>query len=1546
MYKFDVVYCALFRERFPRRKSDKGGKYLLHSFQKKATLKKRTLSMLLAVLLVFSALSIGLSVAVAADAQPRTYYFDTSNNLDWNPSGTGERLVATFTNASGAQVGGTVTLSGAGSNLFRVTAPANAESIQLYVVKNGFVMPESAPAANTRRVFFNNKPNWNQPYVYAYNGADDSNAKWHGEKMTQISGTKYWYYDVNVRFRYLIFNDGVTVNSIEGNGQTGDIDLTGVKDNPVFSKASGTSWDTAPYYKNYANVPLSTRPSGANEMYALDDGSVVFSKYAYTGTDPRTFTGGDTIYLYAPAWTDASKVTVTWDLNDPYRYPVTMTADTTYGAGFYKATVPGGAQIRFSYNKASSNATVYTSGSASNCYNMKNSANIWCRPETAVRGEVTDYTAPVESSGHNSTEAYWADAVYYDYLSDNELSYGWLNTRQAGTGFNGSDNDWYPFKKFNEQINAVAKADPGWSFPLYFGNFVGVYDAYGLNDVPSSRDDHNGPYSAMISGLTNFEYHVNNSNALKENHASVKGLAYASLNEDGNIQYADGRVMPYFDSTWLKDTKVNSRSIGTTVRSFFPFRQEDLGQGVTKYSFDSQNGKDNVFFNWSGSTPSSVGYGKGSGYGVDDGLQYFMYQTGSGKGIFPFNNRIGGNGGNNNLDYGFGIKMEMDFRVPAGGVLPNGNDVTFEYSGDDDLWVYLSEYADDGSLINSQLVLDLGGTHKQASGSINFRTMKATADYTAAATHDVNFKSDTIYFIDSENWGDVWIYAWEGSSNKWFHCGNVTINGQKYYTATVSQFGGYRNFKCTGGQNNWTHQSQSDAYIRSQFSNITYANNPNYVIPERNANGSVSLQNLSCGSSTTSFGFPSLGGTGSEGDIAATGAVQTLDPAKTYHMSVFYMERGMIESNCKIEFTMTPASNDLKVNKEIETADVNPGLRADVQQRSFDFTTSEGGVVDTTALYKLNGQSASSTVNRVTGVYKLSHGDTADFNNQYTTGSSLSVKEALPTKGVRFDSAGWEVINTDNGETIAEYNPGDASSSATATKAFLFSNNDHSYVNRQVNFVNTPQVQDMHISKGLVDENGQAVTDVTDEFEFRLLISLDGSDFSAKPDSFKAYPLRYTAHTEDGDTVLYTDADGKFRFLSGDSVTFSGLPVGATFALIESPAVGYMPYSVNGNRYSGTYTDILDGTPAEFTILNQQKPITTEMRIRKFITSDYEDAENPPRYISGDLFSFTAKGFGSDELSSLTYTGADGGEYHFIDASAMSKTVSTTDEHGDAYFKNDGGSDNFLKFAHTGAYLFKITESEEINCTDNYDGDIGEIVTFDSDFETDDTAFLAVFVVRPGDGTDLTVDAPVYYYYDDPSQPVTASLFTEENKITSDFPEFMNEYLPGEVEIHKTDGAGNDLPDVVFNVYKVNFDGDAESIKAENLAGTEISNEEGIVDLAGFALYEKDDDGNFFGDMGYQWYALEEVEEADGYAKSTIIKYFTLPMIDSETGKPTYKITFDYVNGAIKNPYTAGPGMAAVKNAGLGLVILACALLLAYVIFLRKKAYVPLHMKK
>lgn len=1505
---------------------------MLNSFRKKATLKSRALSLVLAVILVLSLLTVGMTATISADASAKTFYFDTSEYTDWEPSD-GEQLYATFTNSSGAQINSAVSLARQKANLWTIPAPAETAHIQLYVVKKGFTMLTNTPAAGRQRIFFNNtKANWNPPKVYTWNDSSESEKAWPGNAMTRIGTTRYYYYDTP--YKNVIFNSGT-------GDQTDDLKIE--KPNPVFSKASGSGWDNAAYYKCYADVALDDRPENADVIYATGENTTKFSKYAYKSTDPREAAQTEIIYLYAPNWTDASKVQVGWDYNDPYHTKVNMTPDSAYGTGFYKAEVPSGATLQFWYGEASSKQTV-SPQNGNNCYTLKNNANIWCNPATAENGEYTDLTAGIEARNqHQTGDAFWVDAVYYDYLSDTELINGWLNPKKAGTGHSNpnnasdkSEDDWYENREFNKLISNYAAAK-GVTFPLYFGNFCNTPRSY-LNNAT-----HSGPFSNEINGLTNFYYYVNNSNGMPNLHYAIQGLAGNALESDGTIRFSSGARMPYFDSDWLKNTKVGSRSIGTTVGSYFPFRQTDLGGGVTKYSFDSQGGKDNVFFNWNSATPTSVGYSTdASNYGVDDGLKYFMYNTQPGKGIFPFNRKNTVNGGNNNLDYGFGIKMEMDFRIPENGILPGGAPCTFSFSGDDDLWVYISELKPDGTpdYANAELVLDLGGNHKQAQGEINFQTSTASVvngTQAATATEDIRFKSDCTYIVDSYNWNKMIVHAWTGDNTTDFELSAVpdyTLDGHKVYELPISQLGGRKDFLVHRDWDSWngSNQSANLKLTEAHYGNLTYSNTTdNYVDNNKEEAAGTTPADTSRTSLLQNLNYE-----------VKTNSFTALDSTKTYHMSVFYMERGMLESNCKIEFTMTPippAENEFTVEKIVNKADVNAGLRDELSETGFDFATYENDTVDKAAEYNLNGYSVKN-VDSSTGKFQLRDEDSAYFSNQYATGSNLKVTETLPSSGVRYGTPTWKIINGNNGSSV--------NGTGLSTDDISFTNGDNTFVSRTVVFTNTPDVGALNISKTVVDDTDShnTVSGITDEFSFKLEVDLDGGT------NYKGYPLKYTLHTANGDIPVTTGSDGTFSFEATDSVTISGLPVGATYKLTELPATGYKPYQIKQGSGSGSsftsgvfYPTVSTGS-SDITVTNMQSSVEAELSVKKSLQVDGTDSELP--YVTGGvdgIFSFKAEGLGATPYM----MGADSKPVDTISVAGTYQTVSKTDASGKAEFT---GSANFLNFKHAGAYLYKLTEETTVNGTTPDSLDPDNMLTYKSDFSTDAHQYLALITVDQKSATDtsLEVKSVEYFNYDGTSD-IGISSFDDSKKLTDEVPEFVNTIHSASVKVEKKSTDGSKLEDAAFSLYKVTGDGDAASMTEANRIGGKAENTDanGIIEWSNLDIYAHTD--SYTALPEYQWYALVENSAPPAHAKDNTVIYFTLPMVeeDSETHARTikYDVTFKLVNGALQNPYTAGSGMAVARNIGIAIVALAAVLLFAYVLFFKKKkAYVPTHGRK
>ena len=67
---------------------------------------------------------------------------------------------------------------------------------------------------------------------------------------------------------------------------------------------------------------------------------------------------------------------------------------------------------------------------------------------------------------------------------------------------------------------------------------------------------------------------------------------------------------------------------------------------------------------------------------------------------------------NNNADLYFGVELEASFTQTPDGLDDWGHDIIFEFTGDDDFWLY----------VDGELVIDLGGVHSALPGSVNFRT--------------------------------------------------------------------------------------------------------------------------------------------------------------------------------------------------------------------------------------------------------------------------------------------------------------------------------------------------------------------------------------------------------------------------------------------------------------------------------------------------------------------------------------------------------------------------------------------------------------------------------------------------------------------------------------------------------------------------------------------------------------------------------------------------------------------------------------------------------
>ena len=94
-------------------------------------------------------------------------------------------------------------------------------------------------------------------------------------------------------------------------------------------------------------------------------------------------------------------------------------------------------------------------------------------------------------------------------------------------------------------------------------------------------------------------------------------------------------------------------------------------------------------------------------------------------------------------DYFFGTIIDADFMQSRNGLDDDGDPIIYEFSGDDDLWVFL----------DGVLVLDIGGIHSALDGYINFNTGKVVV--AGSETTIKQCFKDAGVFPDGSPWNDA-----------------------------------------------------------------------------------------------------------------------------------------------------------------------------------------------------------------------------------------------------------------------------------------------------------------------------------------------------------------------------------------------------------------------------------------------------------------------------------------------------------------------------------------------------------------------------------------------------------------------------------------------------------------------------------------------------------------------------------------------------------------------------------------------------------------------
>lgn len=1465
---------------------------------------KKSFSLVLALTLMLSICAVsGMSLNVfAATSLDQKIYINLNKNKEWNGFSS---VTYRF-----AKDDGTVLSTGTAiknpSGVFEATAPSGATKIELSSGVN-FTLPEKTVASDSRRIYLYNSNNtYNEAYAYSWVNDTDFNAEWPGAAMTKTSSdSDYYYVDVKSSYKYVIFSN-------KGETQTSDLGINDSysADNALYD-ASKSQW-TNPFIKT---IDISGA-TGDTEFYLSTDGSFKESKYlSVQAPDKQSKATYKTVYVSNDDWKSLTKVYATFDYNDAYEGTVELTKDTkdtkVSGSVVFKGEIPAGALLRFHPNEhnlnGASSATSYPTGSGYDGSGYSDNTATYVK---TARGEGwtkfseidnVNYGAVVENSFKDNPNIVGVDATYFDYWSDMEQANGYLQCQ-------GNDNMydyWYQFDNFNNYISKIAlphKSD--WKYPLYFGNMY-------------KGGEHYETFKAHAGGLTNindyndnYYYAVNNANGMAwgdgNYNQSLQGLMYNRLDSKGNLQVANGVKAPYFDAEALSTATYNDKRVANVYKSSFPFRATTDGDGVTTYEFTSKNATDNIYFTWDGLTPKKINYGAGETYGVHDDLGKFG-GTENGYGVFPFNNTQNtstGKGTNCNLNYGFGVRLDIDFRVPKDGMLADNKPATFDFTGDDDLWVYIGE---DPTGANAELALDLGGDHKEAKGSINFNTMQAKAndvfaDYSSSSSSTKATVPKDEFWVKTGDYASFCLNVWQDKS-----VAKYNVDG--YFVDPYETSDGFYKFKKDRlGENTevnfckWKNigtggKLTENLTLTDLYGKMWNGDGTQYT-------GDAVLHHTNLGTVTKTI----------------NNGVQ-LDPNKTYHMVVFYMERGEAESNFSVNFTMTPANNDLKVTKALDTGDVVSEISDDLKaNETFDYTIKENGNDTSGKGYKLtkSDESTSSETLSNSG-FTLKDNYIADFDNSFKTGNDMTVDESTNSSKLKY-TTNWELVNNRVGSTI------DSGLTTNSEFKLVDDKDDSAYAQLQLNYTNSIVTAPLEISKSVVDEDGTTDYDTSEQFTFAIALDFDGSGSTY---DYKTYPLEYQLKekgaSDYSSTAYRTPLDGSFTIKKGESIKLLNIPVGATYKITEKNVIGYVPYKVGDQNFNGTFVGTLAKAGNALNFINKVNPTNIAISVNKTLDG---------QAYSGSKFGYTLTGLGSMDTTKLD---TDGKTFIKTNSAATVSAYSyTPDKNGKVEFKN-------LKLVTAGVYRFKITEAlaEGENA---------------SDYKMDTNTWLAeIELLENG-----KVTAPKYIKVSssaikDKTDAELAGYFNDPTSVKENEALFANETTHGSATVNKTNQAGGNVSGTEFAVMKVSREGiftadDINTIIKDTTMKTHMtskntdSNGQAVFDnltifkdgqgeftkTNGNVVWSENSDNYITGTSTYQTYCLFEYKPSEGYTPNYTLSYFTLPV----EGK--YDVTYDYVDGAITMPSASGDGMNGYFVLGLSVAGLAVTMFTGYAIYYGK----------
>ena len=802
-------------------------------------------------------------------------------------------------------------------------------------------------------------------------------------------------------------------------------------------------------YKLPSSVKVSMNGTAISSGYTYNSstGVLTINKSAITGDIEITANGVEQVYVISGT---SNLCGSNWNPSDTNN-KMTRNADGTYSIT-YSPVAAGDYQFKVTLN----GSYIWPSDNYYLNLPAKSSVTITYNPEKGEGSVSIDIIREQEPYDRQDEVNLAADSVFYvdvdlvDYLNNNRVYYN-----EAQGYYTDNQGEWLGSKDavysyLNHLISQQVYNGNQYTYPLYFGPLHFIESRYSMT-VGSTNWNSLGNWSTAANvalGLYDNEAEINTSGV-------VQGLVASDLDANGNLKDpVTGAPLLYFNQTAAEGwTNEGHRVMAYYDNLKFPFKMAyDATKQVTTYSYDSA--KDYAVY---------YDYENNQLYASNTHVQ----DQKDNDGFYPLNEP---DDSDNEVNNGFGAKFSINFTVGDDGKLATGDPITFTFTGDDDVWVF----------IDGKLVLDMGGAHAMATGTIDFANLTATVKNAGPVTNSYVVKSLETYKPSS-----------------------------------------YRN----QGYNNWLYNGDTE-------------------------------ERAILATKDTSKRFSELG----LGDFQY---------GEVHNMTVFYMERGMFESNFSMEFTMVPVPSGLTISKELNEEDINKGVLKDVSgvaDYNFAMTATSPDTTSVafskfTATNKYTGETKTMYPQKPTEsgtnpkVFRANILGVSNYAYAHSFFNNYSEDAFVPGTTFKLVETTNEVFQyVDDGTTWALYDANDSyrklTSSTGRTAEFTMgtagSNTSYSYA---VAFSNVMKLGTLQISKEFSD----AVLGGT-AFSFRVLLDLDGAKNEFP--TGKQYDLTYTVKNTDGtradtDGVIYTAKDGIVSISGGQTAVITGIPAGATYSVTE-----------------------------------------------------------------------------------------------------------------------------------------------------------------------------------------------------------------------------------------------------------------------------------------------------------------------------------------------------------------------------------------------------------